>query len=140
MYGKARCTTSQEGVLSVICGDGREELLLVSLFPCCLVICECLNKTKIEKIYGTKTEKADMAPAVSSLTFRQTIECRFTLKLVHDIIITYSQMHHANKYSQHTSIIWPVWLNGWVFIYELSGCGFEPCCCQLTFRYGTYFE
>ena len=28
--------------------------------------------------------------ARSSLTFRQTIECRFTLKLVHDFIITYS--------------------------------------------------
>ena len=25
----------------------------------------------------------------------------------------------------HSSIIWPVWLNGWVFVYELSGCGFE---------------
>ena len=22
----------------------------------------------------------------------------------------------------------PVWLNGWVFIYELGGCGFESCC------------
>ena len=29
----------------------------------------------------------------SSLTFRQTTECRFTLKLVHDIIITYSQIY-----------------------------------------------
>ena len=23
-----------------------------------------------------------------------------------------------------------VWLNGWVFVYELSGCGFESCCCH----------
>ena len=22
----------------------------------------------------------------------------------------------------------PVWPNGWVFVYELSGCGFESCC------------
>ena len=22
----------------------------------------------------------------------------------------------------------PVWLNGWVFVYELSDCGFESCC------------
>ena len=29
--------------------------------------------------------------ARSSLTFKQTIECRFTLKLTHDMIITYSQ-------------------------------------------------
>ena len=27
---------------------------------------------------------------------------------------------------------WPVWLNGWVFIYELSGCGFESRCCHLN--------
>ena len=25
-----------------------------------------------------------------------------------------------------------VWLNGWVFIYELSGCGLESCCCHLN--------
>ena len=50
--------------------------------------------------------------ARSSLTFRQTIERRFTLKLVRDVRITYSQMHHTDKYSQHNSIIWPVSLNG----------------------------
>ena len=37
---------------------------------------------------------------------------RFTLKRVRDMIITYSQMHRTDKYSQHSSIIWPVWLNG----------------------------
>ena len=30
--------------------------------------------------------------------------------------------------------------DGWVFIYELSGCGFEFCCCHLNFRYGACFE
>ena len=29
-----------------------------------------------------------------------------------------------------TSEVWSVWLNGWVFSYELSGCGFESRCCQ----------
>ena len=42
-----------------------------------------------------------------------------------NMIRTYSQMHRANKYLQCSSIIWSVWLNGWVFVYELSGCGFE---------------
>ena len=69
--------------------------------------------------------------AGSFLTFRQSIECGFTLKLVGDMIITYSQMHRTDKYLQHSSIIWPVWLNGGVFVCELSGCGFESCCsCQ----------
>ena len=28
-------------------------------------------------------------------------------------------MNCTDKYSQHSSIIWPVWVNGSVFIYEL---------------------
>ena len=68
--------------------------------------------------------------ARSSVTFRQTIECGFTLKLIRDMIITHSQMHCTDKYSQHSSIIWPVWLNVWVFVYELSSCGFGSCCCH----------
>ena len=66
--------------------------------------------------------------ARSSLTFRQTIECGFTMKLVREKIIRYSQMHHTDKHSQHSSIIWPVWLNAWVFVYKLSGCWFESHC------------
>ena len=35
--------------------------------------------------------------ARSSLIFKQTIECRFTLKLVRDIITTYSQIQRIDK-------------------------------------------
>ena len=35
---------------------------------------------------------------------------------------------------------WPVWLNGWVFVYKLSSCGFESRCCHLNFKYGACFE
>ena len=27
-----------------------------------------------------------------------------------------------------------------MFVYELSGCGFESCCCHLNFRYQADFE
>ena len=41
----------------------------------------------------------------------------------------YLQIHHTNartnSYSQHSSIILRVWLNGWMFVYKLSGCGFD---------------
>ena len=48
---------------------------------------------------------------------------------------TYSQMHRTDKYSGHSSIIWPVCLNVWVFVYELNGSGFESSCSHLnTFR------
>ena len=49
-------------------------------------------------------------------------------------------MHCIDKYSQHSSIIWPVWLNGWVFVYELSGCGLHSSCSNLRFRFHACFE
>ena len=30
-------------------------------------------------------------------------------------------------------VVWPVWLNGWVFVYDPSGCWFESCCSHLSF-------
>ena len=59
------------------------------------------------------------------LDIEATIECKVTPKRVSDMIRTYSQMHFTDKYSQHSSIIRPDWLNGWVFIHKLSGGGFE---------------
>ena len=50
---------------------------------------------------------------------------------VRNMVITYSQMLRTDKYSQNSSIIWPFWLNSWVFVYELSWCGFESRCSQL---------
>ena len=29
---------------------------------------------------------------------------------------------------------------GWVFVFELSGCGFQSCCSHLNFRYCVCFE
>ena len=65
------------------------------------------------------------------LDIHATIECGFTLKRVHDMIRTYSQMHHTDKYSEHSWIIWLEWPNGRVFVYELSGTGFESSCNHL---------
>ena len=44
------------------------------------------------------------------------------------------------QYLQHSSTIWPVWLNSWVFLYELSGCGFKSRCSNLNFRFHACFE
>ena len=66
---------------------------------------------------GAKSEEVTATgfePASSKefLDIQATIECGFTLKRVRDMIKTYSQMHRTDKYSQHSSIIWPAWLNG----------------------------
>ena len=62
------------------------------------------------------------------------------LKHIRDMIRTYTQMYRIDNYSQHSLIIWPVWLNGWVFVYELSGCRFESRCSHLNFRCHVCFE
>ena len=65
-----------------------------------------------------------------------------------------SEQHHwilhirirlATKFQATTTgfeptTIWPVWLNGWVFVYELGGCGLESYCSHLNFRFRACFE
>ena len=44
------------------------------------------------------------------------------------------------KPAKEHSIISPLLLNGWVFVYKLSGCGFESCCSLLIFRYCVFLS
>ena len=53
---------------------------------------------------------------------------------------TYSEIHCMDKYWQHSSMIWQVGLNGWVFVYKLSGCGLESPYSRLNFRFWAFFE
>ena len=85
------------------------------------------------------TSPSDFAPASSKefLDIQATIECEFTLKTRtwHDKKHTV-KCHRTDKYSQHSSIIWPAWLKWFeCFVYELSGCGFESSCSHFTFRF-----
>ena len=50
-----------------------------------------MNVAKVSTLLSLKLQIWQLPRARSSLTFRQTIECGFTLELVRDIIITYSQ-------------------------------------------------
>ena len=62
----------------------------------------------------TVTETSDITLVLSKefLDIQVSIECEFTPKRLRDMIGRRSQMHHADNYSQHSSMIWPVWLNG----------------------------
>ena len=82
--------------------------------------CESVTLTKKCFIKNTSSKEF--------LDTQTTIVCGFALKRVCDMTRTYSQMHRTDRYSQNSSIIWPVWLNGRVFVYKLSGCGFESTC------------
>ena len=55
--------------------------------------------------------------------------------------LTYCQMHRTGKYSQHSLINHLASLaNGLVFVYELSGCGFESSWSHVNFRYHACFD
>ena len=73
--------------------------------------CEYLSVRCTVHLYGACICTA-LASSKEFLDIQATVECGFTLKLVRDMIKTYNQMHRTDKYSQHSSIIWPAWLNG----------------------------
>ena len=54
---------------------------------------------------------------------------RFRVNL-HSIVVWMSR----NSLLKTGSIFGPVWLNGWVFVNELNGCGFESHCSHLRFH------
>ena len=110
---------------------------IVSLM-CCLNIVAWIVGLSPDALTST----SDFAPASSKkfLDIQAAIESGFTLKCVRGMIRTYNQTHCTDKHSQHSSIIWPIWLNGWVFIYELRGCGFESSYSHLDLRYWFLLE
>ena len=75
------------------------------------------------------TQTLDMAPVLREefLDIQAFIECRFTLKLVRDTIIT---MHCTDKYSRHSFNHLASLANWLSAVDELSGLGFESRCCH----------
>ena len=88
----------------------------------------------------TKTSEITSVYSKEFRDIQAITECGSTLKRVLDMTRTHSPMHHTDKYSQHTSIICPVWLNDIVFVYDLRCCAFVSCCIHLNFRYRVCFE
>ena len=43
----------------------------------------------------------------------------------------YWSLDDSNWMWTHNHLVRKRTLNGWMFVYELSGCGFESCCCHL---------
>ena len=48
-------------------------------------------------------------------------------------------LRDCNRTRTHNHLVrkqhWPVWLNGWVFVYDLSSCGFESLCSHKSGMY-----
>ena len=64
--------------------------------------------------HSVNTQNSDFVPGSSKefLDILETIEGGYTLKRIRDMARTHSQMHRTDKYSEHSSIICPVWPNG----------------------------
>ena len=79
-----------------------------------MVECSFKNKVVLGSSPVAVTSLSDFAPASSKefLDIEATIECGFTVKRVRVMTRTHSQMRRTDKYSEHSSIIWPVWPNG----------------------------
>ena len=91
----------------------------------CLNVKELLTRSRHKRWHGTN------------------IQSKVTWQGWHDkggMTRTYSQMHRTGKFSEHSSNIWPVWLNGWMFVYELNSSGFKSSCNHLSFRIRARFE
>ena len=56
------------------------------------------------------TKSSDFAPSSIKefLNIQATIELGFSVKNIRDMKRTYSQMDHTDKYSEHSSVIFPV--------------------------------
>ena len=65
-----------------------------------------------EQLYLEPLKRVPGRSVSTTLDIQATVECGFTLKCIRDMTRTYSQMHHTDKYSEHSSITWPVWPNG----------------------------
>ena len=88
------------------------------------------------------TSPSDFAPPSSKELhdIQSTVDCGFTLKHVCDMTRTYSKMHRKDNYLEHSSINSLVWPNGWMFVSELSGSGFDSSWSHFTFRFRASFE
>ena len=76
----------------------------LNLLLCGYVINTSNHKVKVSKLLKT-VMKSSSYYMITKFNF-------FDFLFTPEMIITYSQMHRTDKQSQHSSFIWPVWLNG----------------------------
>ena len=74
-----------------------------------------------------------------NILFFSVCYCHVTY-LFHSEYLLYSCLNVKELFTRNRRDIWSLnnnngtgWLNGWVFVYELSGFGFESRCCHLHF-------
>ena len=92
----------------------------------------CYHIMYVSPVKVTYTSDIALVLDRAFLDIQAIIEFGFNLNHVRDMIKTYSQLYRTDKYSQHNSIIWSVWEDGWVFVYKRSCCRFQSHCSHLS--------
>ena len=82
---------------------------LYGALDCMFLSCHVRVSEWIRTLYLPECQGTPCSKKARNLKFMWLkFECGFTLKRVRDMIRTYSQMHRTDKYSERSSIIWPV--------------------------------
>ena len=86
---------------------------LYGVFDCMLSSChvrvsEWIQTLWLSECQGTPCSRQAQNQMFKQLDVQAATECGFTLKPARDMTRTYNQMYRTDKYSQHSSINWPI--------------------------------
>ena len=85
------------------------------------VLDDSLSAKYVTAKYSKEQCKQDYMPSFISRNIQEYIWlCDCNRTRTHNHIVRKRTLNHLT--------IWPVWLNRWVFVYEISGCVSESCC------------
>ena len=99
------------------------------------IICNVKHLYAICLKFGDKS-----STAVTKLVLKAKVTICSTIKETLLLFDSNEIRTHDHLVCKRTLNHLEIWLNGWVFVYELSGCGFESRYCHLNFRYGACFK
>ena len=103
----------------------RTSFRLNPRFIVCLNVKELLAQSRCD-IWNLSDRNRNRTP--------NHLVCKRTLSHLAKLTKWFSCFVSTYLHSRHSSVFWPLWLHGWVFVYELSGCRFESRCCHSDFR------
>ena len=99
-------------------------VMILKLLPPNLIVCSChvtyafqsestlYSYLNVKELLVRSRREIWRWSNCNFLDIQTTIKCGLTLKPVRGMTRTYNQMYRTDKYSEHSSVIWPVWPNG----------------------------
>ena len=101
---------------------------ILCIFPYSVRMRENEGKMQTRISPNTDTIYAVTTPQKLNWSSTTVLKCYYNWTRTHDHLVCKQTLNHL------------VWLNGWVFLCELSSCGFESSYSHLNFRFHACFE